>query len=156
MPSGHTPTPPVNCNKLNSACTLGTARVCDRYPNCVADTWWWCVGWLYLLALPYIAALAKEVACFCCQKSLFLACIPSWKCCARDTTLASKSGCSFWIFVWRCSVSAWQLVSASSTAVWSFPWAAFPFTGCQSFREKSVSGGGVGGGWLSRRRGSPL
>ena len=37
----------------------------------------------------------------------------AWKYCARVTTLASKSGCSFWIFFWRHSVSAWQLVSAS-------------------------------------------
>ena len=85
----------------------------------------------------------EEVACFCCQKSLFLACIPSWKYCARVTPLASKSGCSFWIFVWRRSVSAWQLAKTSSIEFRRFPCAEIPLTGCQSFRENSDSGGGV-------------
>lgn len=38
MPFGHTPTHPVNCNKLSSACTLETARFVIRYPNCVGQS----------------------------------------------------------------------------------------------------------------------
>lgn len=67
VPFGHTPTLPVNCNKLNSACTLGTARFCDGYPNCLADTWSLVVRGVVVStslaprALPYnYAALASR------------------------------------------------------------------------------------------------